>query len=36
MLPPGAHVLYLGAPAESPPEQPARRLSLAVLGVTIK
>jgi hypothetical protein len=36
ILPPGESVLYLGAPADSPPGQPARRLSLAVMGITIR
>ncbi len=36
ILPPGEHVLYLGAPVDSPPGQPARQISLAVLGISIK
>lgn len=36
ILPPGETVLYLGAPAASPPDQPGRRLSLAVMGITIE
>jgi hypothetical protein len=36
ILPPGEHVLYLGAPADSPPGQPERQISLAVLGISIK
>lgn len=36
ILPPGEHVLYLGAPADSPPGQPERRLSIAVLGISIQ
>lgn len=36
VLPPGETVLYLGAPAGSPPGQPGRRLSVAFLGVTIE
>ncbi len=36
ILPPGETVLYLGAPAGSPPGQPERRLSLAVMGITIE
>ncbi len=36
MLPPGETVLYLGAPAEAPPGQPGRRLSLAVMGIVIE
>jgi hypothetical protein len=35
ILPHGETVLYLGAPAASPPDQPGRRLSLAVMGITI-
>ncbi|NTV65386.1 MAG: hypothetical protein HGA65_17890, partial [Oscillochloris sp.] len=35
MLAPGEHVLYLGASADSPPGQPERQLSLAVLGISI-
>lgn len=36
ILPPGETVLYLDAPAASPPGQPTRRLSLAVLGISIE
>jgi hypothetical protein len=36
LLPPGEHVLYLGASADSPPGQPARKISLAVLGISMK
>lgn len=36
ILPPGETVLYLGAPAGSPPGQPERRLSLAVMGISIE
>jgi len=36
ILPPGETVLYLDAPAGSPPGQPNRRLSVAFLGVTIE
>ncbi len=36
ILPPGETVLYLDAPADSPPGQPTRRLSLAVLGISIE
>lgn len=36
ILPPGEHVLYLDAPADSPPDQPDRMISLSVLGISIK
>jgi len=36
LLPPGEHVLYLGAPTDSPLGQPDRQISLAVLGISIK
>ncbi|MFV9506026.1 MAG: hypothetical protein AB4911_15850 [Oscillochloridaceae bacterium umkhey_bin13] len=36
ILPPGETVLYLTAPAGSPPGQPERRLSLALMGVRIE
>ena len=36
VLPPGESVLYLAAPAQAPPGQPERSLSLAVMGITIK
>jgi hypothetical protein len=36
LLTPGEHVLYLSAPADSPLGQPARQISLAVLGISIK
>ncbi|HMQ34610.1 MAG TPA: hypothetical protein PKD53_27995 [Chloroflexaceae bacterium] len=36
ILPPGETVLYLGAPAGAPPGQPERRLSLAVMGISIE
>jgi hypothetical protein len=35
-LSPGETVLYLGAPAANPPDQPGRRLSLAVMGISIE
>jgi hypothetical protein len=36
LLPPGEHVLYLSAPADAPPGQPARRISVAFLGIAIE
>jgi hypothetical protein len=36
MLPPGEHVLYLAAPADSPPGQLGRQISIAVLGISIE
>jgi hypothetical protein len=36
VLPAGESVLYLGAPADAPPGQPERRLSLAVMGIAIR
>lgn len=36
ILPPGETVLYLSAPAGSPPGQPERKLSLAVMGISIE
>lgn len=36
ILPPGEHVLYLGAPADPLPNQSSRRLSIAMLGIGIK
>jgi hypothetical protein len=36
ILPPGETVLYLDAPAGAPPGQPERRLSLAVMGISIE
>lgn len=33
---PGERVVYLDAPADPPPDQPTRRLSLAVLGISIE
>jgi hypothetical protein len=36
ILPPGESVLYLGAPADAPPGQPERRLSMAVMGIRIE
>lgn len=35
-LPPGETVLYLSAPADAPPGQPSRRLSLAFMGIIIE
>jgi len=35
-LPPGETVLYLSAPADAPPGQPARRLSLAFMGIVVE
>jgi hypothetical protein len=36
VLPPGESVLYLSAPADAPPGQPSRRLSLAFMGISIE
>ena len=36
MLPPGETVLYLSAPADAPPGQPSRRISLAFMGIIIE
>jgi hypothetical protein len=36
VLPAGESVLYLVAPADHPPGQPERRLSLAVMGIAIR
>jgi hypothetical protein len=36
ILPPGEHVLYLGAPADPLPNQTSRRLSIAMLGIMIE
>ncbi len=36
VLPPGETVLYLNAPADPPPGQPSRRLSLAFMGMSIE